>query len=315
MIIYKSAAPPIASTTTPAEGAVYSQGQTVDASYTCTKGTGGPGLKPGGEGCSGTVAKGAAVETSTPGEHHFTVIATSKDGLSTAQTVSYTVAAPPTASITTPAEGAVYSEGQTVDASYTCTEGTGGPGLKPGSEGCSGTVAKGAAVETSTPGEHHFTVTATSKDGLSTAQTVSYTVSAPSFVIEMEQEIEGSKAGYTKSTLSAYVGETVEYKIIVKNTGNVTLKFGALKDTGCTGLTRAGEPRGRRRRDLHLQPQTDEGRLLHQRSLDRRQRRHRHQDLQQSHRQHRNRTRTHRTDWTDGPRRPSRTAAPPEPRA
>ena len=152
VIIYQSAAPPTASITTPAEGAVYTEGQTVDASYTCTEGTGGPGLKPGSEGCSGTVAKGGAVETSTPGEHHFTVTATSNDGLSKAQTVSYTVGAPPTASITTPAEGAVYTEGQTVDASYTCTEGTGGPGLKPGSEGCSGTVAKGGAVETSTPG-------------------------------------------------------------------------------------------------------------------------------------------------------------------
>ena len=240
VIIYQSAAPPTASITTPAEGAVYTEGQTVDASYTCTEGTGGPGLKPGSEGCSGTVAKGGAVETSTPGEHHFTVTATSKDGLSKAQTVSYTVGAPPTASITTPAEGAVYTEGQTVDASYTCTEGTGGPGLKPGSEGCSGTVAKGGAVETSTPGEHHFTVTATSKDGLSTAQTVTYTVAAPSFTIEKEQEIEGSNAGYTKSKLSADVGETVHYKIVVKNTGNVTLKFGDLSDSNCSGISPSG---------------------------------------------------------------------------
>ncbi len=179
VIIYKSAAPPGVSITTPAKGAVYSEGQIVEASYSCTEGAGGPGLKAGGEGCAGTVAKGDAVETSTPGEHHFTVTATSKDGLSTAQTVSYTVAAPPSVSITAPAEGAVYTEGQVVEASYSCTEGAGGPGLKPGSEGCGGTVAKGDAVETSTPGEHHFTVTATSKDGLSTAKTVTYTVSAP----------------------------------------------------------------------------------------------------------------------------------------
>ena len=179
VIIYKSAAPPSVSITTPAENAVYSEGQPVEASYACTEGNGGPGLKAGSEGCSGTVAKGDAVETSTPGEHHFTVTATSKDGLSTAQTVSYTVAAPPSVSITTPAENAVYSEGQPVEASYACTEGNGGPGLKAGSEGCSGTVAKGDAVETSTPGEHHFTVTATSKDGLSTAKTVTYTVPEP----------------------------------------------------------------------------------------------------------------------------------------
>jgi hypothetical protein len=179
VLIYKSDAPPSVSITTPAEGAVYAEGQTVDASYSCTEGAGGPGLEPGSEGCSGTVANGTPIGTSTPGEHHFTVTATSNDGLSSSTTVTYTVAAPPSASITTPAEGAVYTEGQTVDASYSCTEGTGGPGLESGSEGCSGTVANGTAIAASTPGEHHFTVTATSQDGLSTAKTVSYTVAAP----------------------------------------------------------------------------------------------------------------------------------------
>ena len=90
------------------------------------------------------------------------------------------------------------------------------------------------------------------------------------------------------------IGQTVEYKIVVKNTGNVPLKFGALKDTGCEGISPSGPPNGRRRRrELHLQPQTLGGRHLHERSLDRRQRRHRHQDLQQSHRQSPRRTELH----------------------
>jgi hypothetical protein len=32
----------------------------------------------------------------------------------------------------------------------------------------------------------------------------------------------------------------VEYKIVVKNTGNVPLKLGSLKDTGCEGISPAG---------------------------------------------------------------------------
>ena len=178
-ISYTSAAPPSASITSPTEAATYTQGQSVIASFSCAEGSGGPGLKAGSEGCGGTVANGAAIETSTPGEHHFTVTANSQDGLSASRTVSYTVAAPPSVTITTPAEGATYLQGQAVDASYSCAEGSGGPGLKAGSEGCGGTVANGAAIETSTPGEHHFAVTATSKDGQSTAKTHNYTVVTP----------------------------------------------------------------------------------------------------------------------------------------
>jgi IPT/TIG domain/Glycine rich protein len=93
--------------------------------------------------------------------------------------ISYKSASPPTVSITTPAEGASYSQGQVVDAAYSCSEGAGGPGLKPGSEGCSGPVANGAAIDTSTTGAHSFTVTATSQDGLTASKTVTYTVESP----------------------------------------------------------------------------------------------------------------------------------------
>src|SRR5262249_35431208 len=131
-------APPSVSIVTPVDGATYAQNEVVVASYSCAEGAGGPGLKPGGEGCSGPVEKGKASDTSAPGEHKFTVTATSKDGQSTSKTATYTVAAPPSASITTPADGASYALGETVLASYSCSEGAGGPGLKPGGEGCSG---------------------------------------------------------------------------------------------------------------------------------------------------------------------------------
>ena len=45
------------------------------------------------------------------------------------------------------------------------------------------------------------------------------------FTIEKLQKIEG-EASYTKSKLTgAEIGQTVDYEIIVKNTGNVPLKF------------------------------------------------------------------------------------------
>ena len=60
-----------------------------------------------------------------------------------------------------------------------------------------------------------------------------------SFSIEKQQRIAG-EGTYGGGELNGKLGQTVEYKIIVKNTGNVTLKFSALKDTGCEGLTPTG---------------------------------------------------------------------------
>jgi hypothetical protein len=88
---------------------------------------------------------------------------------------------PPRASITTPGVGATYTVGQAVDSSFTCSEGTGGPGIA----SCldqSG-QSSGAAIDTSTIGLHTFTVTATSNDGQTGSESSAYTVLAPSPVL------------------------------------------------------------------------------------------------------------------------------------
>jgi len=66
--------------------------------------------------------------------------------------------------------------------------------------------------------------------------------SKPAFTIEKQQEIEGSLAGFTTAQLNAKVGQTVDYKIIVTNTGNTVLTLQPLVDKNCTGLT--GGPLG-----------------------------------------------------------------------
>ena len=94
--------------------------------------------------------------------------------------------------------------------------------------------------------------------------------------------------------ITGKLGQTVEYKITVKNTGNLPLKFGALKDTSCEGITPSGATELAVGEEESFTCTHVPGRRhLHQRSLDRRQRRHRHQDLQQSHRQSRRRTVLH----------------------
>jgi DNA-binding beta-propeller fold protein YncE len=80
----------------------------------------------------------------------------------------------PTVDLRTPAEGAQYALGEDVEADYSCAD-EGGSGL----ESCTGDVADGAALDTSTPGLHAFTVVAHDGAGHETSVTHGYTVVEP----------------------------------------------------------------------------------------------------------------------------------------
>ena len=60
------------------------------------------------------------------------------------------------------------------------------------------------------------------------------------FTVEKLQTIEGTDSGFTKLELTAKVGQTVEYEIIVANTGNTELTFSPLEDTNCSNTSPAG---------------------------------------------------------------------------
>src|SRR6202007_3060440 len=62
----------------------------------------------------------------------------------------------------------------------------------------------------------------------------------PSFTIEKLQRLASSNT-FTKEELTGKLGQTVEYEVIVKNTGNVSLKFKALSDANCEGISPSGE--------------------------------------------------------------------------
>ena len=66
----------------------------------------------------------------------------------------------PSASIAIPASGATYTVGQALDSSFTCSDGAGGPGIA----SCLDQSGRGpgARIDTSSPGSHTFTITATS---------------------------------------------------------------------------------------------------------------------------------------------------------
>ena len=85
--------------------------------------------------------------------------------------VYVSVAPPPSISISAPANGAVFTQGQAVTAAYACSAAA--------ITSCAGTTAVGAPIDTSTLGSHSFTVNSEDSDGVTASQTVTYSVVAP----------------------------------------------------------------------------------------------------------------------------------------
>ncbi len=112
----------------------------------------------------------------------------------------------PSAQITSPANGARYAQGQVVGAGYSCREGTGGPGVA----SCAGPVPNGQAINTSTTGQHSFTVTAASKDGQTSSATASYTVIS-------------ANNHFTLSHIKIQRGGTVTFQVKVPGPGAVNV--------------------------------------------------------------------------------------------
>lgn len=89
--IKKDSTPPKAAIVTPASGAIYATDKTILASYSCAD------LTSKVNNCTGTVAKGANIDTTTAGLKTFSVIIADKAGNTTTISKNYIVRTPPVA--------------------------------------------------------------------------------------------------------------------------------------------------------------------------------------------------------------------------
>ena len=181
---------------TPVDNHHYAQGAVVNANYSCTDEQGGSGVAS----CAGTVADGAAIDTSSSGAHGFTVTAHDVAGNVRMAGVTYYVDAPvdataPDIQVTSPQADAHYALNAVVQAFYSCSD-QGGSGLA----SCTGTVANGSPIDTSTAGVHAFRVDAADNAGNPAGVFFTYTVDPP-----------GSTAsgGGSPTTTSGTAGTTV----------------------------------------------------------------------------------------------------------
>ena len=92
VLISYTVPPPTATITSPNAGGVYKEDESVPTSFSCSESEQGPGLAS----CLDSNGSGSPgqLDTSTPGAHTYTVIATSKDGLTGTGQIDYTVTAP-----------------------------------------------------------------------------------------------------------------------------------------------------------------------------------------------------------------------------
>jgi hypothetical protein len=157
--------------------------------------------------------------------------------------------APPSVSILAPSAGARYKLGALVRTSFSCADGARGPGIAL----CVATGNNGGFVDTRSSGPHTFAVTAVSVDGMSTTNSVNYTVPPP----------PSNQFTLSRKKLKPATG-VVSFDVAVPGAGTLTA-VETMISAGKQFVAGRAHQVPRRRQTLHLtiRPNARGGQLVH----------------------------------------------------
>jgi hypothetical protein len=148
--------------------------------------------------------------------------------------VVYQAPSPPTATVTTPVDGASYQYGSVPNAAFGCAEGAGGSGIASCTASVDGTPITAGAGLPGSLGPHTITVTALSNDGLSAQTVASYTVIQATTIMTAEPQLiftkplSGAGLFMVNATLLSTGGVPV---------AGATVRFTSGKTALCTAVT------------------------------------------------------------------------------
>ena len=148
----------------------------------------------------------------------------------------------PAVTIASPADGVHLLQGASAAADYACDDRADGSGVV----GCAGPVARGAALDTSTPGPHAFAVTGTDLAGNVAMVTRTYVVDPPPAPPEAPQPPPGPTAGpgpglaiASASLRAAYVASELRGALTVAGTADAAARVRVVLRRGAGGRAAA----------------------------------------------------------------------------